>query len=160
MAVIKKSDFVFTEFSMQQALSHFFGRSHKYIIPNVLMGACEADLVVISKSLYVHEVEIKISQSDIKKDLQTYCTAHKHPLTKFFSYAVPQDLKNCEFIPNDAGLIIVSNYGNCLTIRPPKINKNSRKLTEKEFIGILRLSNFRMWNLRDKFYNMQLKGQS
>lgn len=156
MAILKKGDtrteYPFTEFSIQQHLRNFFGKDSFLIIPNVMLGYCEADLIVISKAGYLHEVEIKISKQDIKKDKEKYFMAHKYLHTKYFSFAVPDFLSNCEDIPADSGLISVDKYGYCNTIRPAKISKNARKLSTEEILKYARLTQYRMWNLREKLF--------
>lgn len=41
---------------------------HQYAVPNLMFGSGESDVISITKTGYMHEVEIKISRSDFKAD--------------------------------------------------------------------------------------------
>ena len=139
-------------------VADFLGVRDNLIVPNVWWGLglpYEADLVVVSSFGYATEIELKISESDIKADLNKDSCAHKSKKFKRFFYAVPDELKYCEFLPKDCGLIIArermySNGKNCMIVRPPKINRNAKKLTEQEYNTLLRLCSMRVWSLKEK----------
>ena len=154
MAIIKLSNspkYEFTEYTMQWFIANYFGWRQDVIVPNVSWGAgidYEIDLLIIKSSLYCHEIEIKVSKADIKKDLTKAKCAHNANFVKYFSYAVPEHLKDCEYLPSDCGLIAVKDDGECYTVRPPRRNKRANKITVEKYLKILRLCNFRMWNLK------------
>ena len=149
-------------FRMEMELSKFFNRHQNIIVPNVYWGLnfkYEIDLLVLSQSLYATEIEIKISKSDIKQDLNKSCYAHKSNRIKKFFYAVPDYLENCKYLPTDCGLIVVKKINHlrykCIIKRAPRLNKNARKFTESEYIKLLKLSYHRMWCAKESFYRIK-----
>ena len=79
----------------------FNPRTH-LIVPNVSWGftSHECDLLIMSKSGYLIEVEIKVSLPDLKKDLLKK-HGHKEDRIKYLYFAIPQKLeKYIEYIPN------------------------------------------------------------
>jgi len=117
----------------------------------------ECDILAVTKDRWATEIEIKTSKSDTKKDLDK-AHQHKSDKIKYLYFALPvQALKDEEwlsYVPEHAGIIIVEHwyYGsyNCTIIRKPQKNKNSRKLTEKEYNKFLRLGCFRIFSLKNK----------
>jgi len=157
---------------MEIELARFFDSRANIIIPNVHWGlglAYEADLVIVNPSRYVTEIEIKVSKGDIKADLSKKYYAHKSRKIKKFFYAVPENLIDCEYLPLDCGLIVVSEQGKksrarinkrsnrCRIIRPPRVNSRAEKLTDKEYSHLLHLGCMRIWNLKEKLLNIQAK---
>lgn len=105
------------------------------VIPNTfaLYGTLESDVLAFNKNNFTHEVEIKVSKTDFKKDFQKVTNAkwdrlipqdsksrkffpaseNKHDLIQkklgpsYFWFAVPKDLISVEDIPDYAGLLYV-----------------------------------------------------
>lgn len=132
------------------AVARYFSWRVNLIIPNVSwgMGIHECDLLVVTKSGYCYEVEIKVSRSDLKADI---LKPHKHrsKLIKKLYFAIPDYLQDCiEFIPGNAGIITVSEYGKCKCIREPQIN-DAPKLTDKERYQVARLGTMRIWTMKE-----------
>jgi len=154
---------------MEIELARFFNSRINVIIPNVHWGlglAYEADLLIVSPNRCVTEVEIKISRSDIKKDLSKKCYAHRSRKIHKFFYAVPENLIDCEYLPEDCGLIMVSDKPSkkskainkrsdrCKIIRPPRFNRKAVKLNDKELNHLLHLGCMRIWSLKEKLLSI------
>lgn len=142
-------------FEFECALARHLNTRMNLIVPNVFWGLglnYEADLVVVKSSGWAYEIEIKTSKQDLKADKKKKFYAHCSNKFKYLYFAVPEDLVNVavELIPERSGLFSVKSNGMVSLIRPPKINKNARKLTEKEIIKLGSLSNMRMWNLKEQ----------
>jgi hypothetical protein len=154
-----------TEREIQFALTYsqrhspFYIRSH-ICVANVSWGADfhhELDLLSVSKAGYGTEAEIKVSVSDLKRDLKKkHC--HKDSRIRQLYFAGPLEMKEAllEFAPENAGVITVErgvSQGHwaipyvCYTVRRPKINQYAEKFTEAEIQKLLRLGNMRFWTL-------------
>lgn len=95
---------------VELAVVNYFGARKNLIVPNVSWGFkglhYEADLVVISKSGYAIEIEIKVSRADLIKDKKKW---HSHDCKKFkkLYFAIPKKLlKDIEHIPEKAGILV------------------------------------------------------
>lgn len=100
-------------------------------------------------SNYAYEIEIKISISDLKADKKKkHC--HKSNRIKQLYFAIPLILleKAESLIPERAGIYTVDEHKRVRLYRKPKINKEARKLNEKELIKLGKLSSMRVWNLK------------
>ena len=87
------------------AIANHFDYRRNIIVSNVSWGMNihECDLLVLTKSGYATEVEIKISKSDILRD-KNKIHGHIHKKIKKLYFAVPENLRNCvDFIPERAG---------------------------------------------------------
>jgi hypothetical protein len=145
--------------------SHFNYRQN-IIVPNVSwgVGLHECDLLIIRKSGYGIEVEIKVSKSDLKADAKK---PHQHTdrmgrLSELY-FAIPNYMKDCvEYIPERAGILLISKNDGWLglsILRDPQINKNRRKFTDAEMLKVAHLGTMRIWNLKRsiKSYGCKLK---
>lgn len=107
------------------AIMREFDFRQNLIVPNVsnmmMIVPFETDMLVLTKSGYAYGFEIKISKSDLKADFkkpqhakfdEPHRVSGKKGLERFygkfkhFSYAVPEQLKECalELIPDFCGL--------------------------------------------------------
>ena len=144
-----------TSVEIEICLARYFDYRANLIVPNISWGMDihECDLLVVRKSGYGVEVEIKVSKSDLIKDLSK--RHHHHDrlgrISEFY-FAIPDYLQPyIEFIPEHAGIIIVNktDYGTtCRTLRKPKPNVTRRKFTDKEISKIGHLGSMRIWNLK------------
>ena len=142
---------------IELAVARYFDPRKNLIVPNVSWGLVshECDLLILRKSGYTIEVEIKISLADLKKDLKKL---HKHDcnMIKQLYFAIPAELieKGLKYIPSNAGILLCEKHGInevwVRTYRSPENNKNARKLTEKEKFQMARLGTLRIWNLKEK----------
>ena len=83
---------------IQALLAEHFGIRNNIIVPNVSWGLLdyEADLLIMNKTGYVTEIEIKRSWSDFLADFKKDENAHKSENIYQFWYCVPDSLyKDC-----------------------------------------------------------------
>lgn len=149
----------FNSTHIEIAVANHFNPRVNIIVPNVWWGLGlfhEADLLIVTSSGYATEVEIKISEQDIKNDLSKNHN-HESKKIKRFYYAVPEFLKDSEYLPKDCGLITVDDNLRCKTIRAPRINKAARKLSDKEILKLLHLGCMRIWSLKQGMNNLKQK---
>ena len=147
-----------TSNEIEICLANHFGYRQNQIVPNVSygLGLHEVDLLIVSKSGYCTEIEIKVSISDLKADFKKE-HHHKSKKIKYFYYAIPEELKEkaLPLIPEHAGLIVVKhrlfhvNDIYCEIIKSPIVNKNARTLTSDELIKLGHLASMRIWTLKE-----------
>jgi hypothetical protein len=150
-----------TELSMQMSLTRpgqLFDFVRYSVVPNVSYGillAGEADLICVSKAGVFHEVEIKVSVSDLKRDaLKRH--GHEDRLISFTWFAVPQELETVAetSLPTRYGIVsvrtVVDSRGERTVthvVRKPKRNPSCTKKPTVEIINkLLRLGVIRMWS--------------
>ena len=138
---------------IELALALFFDKRKNIIVPNVSWGIFkyELDLCVLdSKSFYAKEIEIKISKSDLKADAKKR-HHHDNNMIKYLYFAMPKKMKDCEeFVPENAGILLITEKGEVLIHRKPETNINAKKWEYKEAYKLARLGVMRFWNLRIK----------
>ncbi len=143
---------------MEIALMNHVGIRQNIVVPNVSWSflSYEADLVILTKSNYATEIEIKISKSDLKKDKEKNHN-HNNEHFKYLYFAVPKDLVEFALteIPDRAGLYEVYKTSNenrywVTQIRPPKLNKNHVRWKESERNYLSELGCMRILNLKEK----------
>lgn len=130
---------------MQKAIAKGFWKSN-ICIPNVLMytypGYYEADLIMISKSDYVTEVEIKVTIMDFQADFRKK-RQHCSPEVRRLYYAFPERIykrNEAEIRPLleeiGAGIILVTLTPNGLMpsieLEPSKIRSNVKLTLERK----------------------------
>lgn len=144
---------------IETRLAGRFNYRQNIVVPNVSWGINlhECDLLVIRKSGYAIEVEIKVSKSDLKADAKK---GHNHidrfNRLKELWFAIPEYMQDCiELIPENAGIIILSrstyDYGlDSRTIRKAQINRNSKQFSADEMLKVAHLGAMRIWDLKRK----------
>lgn len=152
---VKKRKILITA-EMEIILQSYFNISGNIIVPNISwgLGLHECDLLVMSKKGYLTEIEIKVSSSDLKKDMEK---RHQHRSKKIKSlyFAIPWYLlDDKDYIPARAGIIVVSEKRQISIVRTPRTNKHARALTEKERFQFVRLGSFRIWSLKRKMWKL------
>jgi len=137
---------------------HYDTRQH-IIVPNcyINFGTSadhECDLIIIKRSGYAEEIEIKMSKSDLKADFKKK-HGHIDERLQHLYYAMPVELyEQCkELIPEYAGVFTITKYedrgfARCVKSAP---KKQCRKLTTEEQLKIARLGVMRIWNLKQKY---------
>lgn len=157
------------------ALMKYFGIRKNLIVPNVSNWSnllnFEADLLVLSGSGYASCIEIKVSKTDLKRDLtkkhiflwttnynyfKHYYRDLKHYYRdlKYFYYAVPKKLQEDALaqIPKFAGLLVLDYYEGevCVTeVRKPRV-LFKKKWSEQERYLLARLGTMRILGLKEK----------
>ena len=150
------------------ALAGWYDYRQNVIVPNVGSGVVyhECDMLVLTPSGYLTEIEIKVTKADLKADFKK---KHGHRTTsnvKQFFYCYPALMKDCDkLIPASAGIIhideVVPYYlsdstGNKIKILRPrlvrqaKINKGVQPLSDKDRMSLMRLGCMRIWSLKRK----------
>jgi hypothetical protein len=151
-----------TTIEIEERIANYFGVRQCIIVPNISWGMNmhECDLLVVRRSGVVIEVEIKVSRSDLKKDLEKGHN-HKDDRIKELYFAIPDYLENCiEFIPEHAGILSLSRSGiygmdilNIKRVREPKPNPHHQKFSQEEILNVARLGTMRIWALKRKLIN-------
>ncbi len=150
-----------TTLEMEIAIMNHFNIRQNIIVPNILWSFFnhEADIIILSKSKYATEIEIKISKADLKKDKEkNHC--HESEMIKYLWFAVPKKLTGFALteIPEKAGLIEVrENKGSVYInkIREPQLNSNHRKWTDRERTKLAELGCMRILGLKTKINNFK-----
>lgn len=131
------------------------------VVPNVSWGFLnhEADILVLSKSGYLTEIEIKRSLSDLKADFKKKHD-HSDERIKSFFYCVPESLFQqtidlCILNERSINGVITYTDDNKIKINyyPLYYGKRStgRKLFLEEQLQIARLGSMRVWRMQDKY---------
>ena len=155
-----------TTIEIEARLAGHFNYRQNLIVPNISWGMDihECDLLIVTKSGYATEVEIKISRADLKKDaFKKHNHEDRFNRIRRLYFAIPESLSNCiEFIPERAGIIVLSrgkNYGEdylfCKVLREAKINTTCKQFTEAERFNVARLGAMRIWGLKRKIITMR-----
>lgn len=150
------------------AVALHFNARQNVIVPNVSWGLGfrhECDLLVVSpKSRHCREIEIKTNAADIKRDLDKD-HGHYSPKIRQLYFAVPEALAENTYIPERAGVLAVTEHKDFYDyqvrlVRPARVNKNARCLTESEYLHLLHLASMRIWSLkRIIFENIVCQGE-
>lgn len=152
---------------VELAVVNYFNARQNLIVPNVSWGFMglhyEADLVVLRKSGYAIEIEIKVSRADLIKDKEK---KHTHDCKKFkeLYFAIPKKLlKDIEHIPEKAGILVCEKieYENKFYYRAKlerrAVSNGAERLELKDKYELARLGTLRIWNLKRKILEMRAK---
>ena len=145
-------------YNIESAVVNFYDPRANLIVPNVFWGMFdhECDLLVLTKSGYAIEIEIKISAWDLKRDLKKKGHHASKKLKKLY-FAIPEKLSEySEYIPEHAGIITVDNKFKCTISRKAKITGNY-KFSDAERYQIARLGALRIWGLKKKNHVLSFK---
>jgi len=144
---------------IELAIAKYYDTRQHIIVPNcyINFGTSadhECDLIIIKRTGYAEEIEIKMSKSDLKADFKKK-HGHVDERLQHLYYAMPVELyEQCkELIPESAGVLTITKYedrgfARCVKSAP---KKQCRKLTIEEQLKIARLGVMRMWNLKQKY---------
>ena len=144
-----------TTSEIETRVAAYFGYRQNIVVPNISWGVNlhECDLLIIRKSGYGIEVEIKVSKSDLKADAKK---GHNHNdrmdrLSELY-FAIPDYMEDCiEYIPERAGILLLhkDEWGlNIQRKREPQKNRNKNKFSNEEILKIAHLGCMRIWNLK------------
>jgi hypothetical protein len=115
--------------------------------------------------LRVHGCEIKVSKSDLKKDVEKrkWAMAERYGYSKKIKdlyFAVPEKLADAakEYAPEQAGILTVAEFteafqywsGMVNCVRKPVANKDAQVLTASDQSNLLRLAHMRIWGMKEK----------
>ena len=151
-----------TAVEIEYDIAMYFGPARYVIIPNVYWSILpwECDLALLTKSNYLYEVEIKISKQDLMRDrAKRKWVHHDGYKTRKTWFAIPEKLRDCvEYIPEKAGVLVVSKTGVVSQIREARTDTKARKLYVSEQLRFMRLGSLRMWTLKKVLLqHMELK---
>ena len=143
-----------TSKEIEIVIADYFGIRQNLSVPNVGwgIGIYECDVLIVTKTGYAYEVEIKVSKSDLLRDFNK---RHNHNdyqnrIRKQW-FAIPQRLESAiAHIPEKYGVLVISKTGIVSEIRGAPINASARKLEVIEQYHIARLGVLRMWALKKK----------
>jgi hypothetical protein len=140
---------------------HWARKQNRVICHNVSWGMFnhECDILVLEQDNTFTEIEIKVSKSDVKKDLQK---PHKHESKKIsrLYFAIPEDLYRpdvIELIPDRAGILVVTTKLQVQNKRKPAKPKTPYTAKENEIRQLAYLLQFRFWKERIKANNLNQK---
>lgn len=125
------------------------------VVPNVYWGMGlnhECDLLAMSPSGYLYEIEIKVSKHDIKRDLEKR-HGHYDSRIKGLWFAGPEDLHDdlMELVPDRAGVVVVRPTKSGPKIcRKPKLNMRAPAMSMKDMYRLARLGTIRYWSRREE----------
>ena len=161
-----------TEAAIQDLLYyHCVSKGHLLVNPNSCVFGWESDFISVTKSLMVHEFEIKISRSDFKADAKKEKSAILVDPVKtlypdfprmtrqitlrrpnYFYYVVPKDLIAADEVPDYAGLIYACPWYDRGILRVVKKVKriHDEPIDQKHLIQLCRSVMFRYWRARLK----------
>jgi len=147
-----------TAFEIEYAVSSYFGTRKNLIVPNVypmnfgIHGGYEMDIAIMSPAGYLQEVEIKVTKSDLVKNLSKdrwrYSTFGR---SKKMWFAMPEKMNTEDciyFVPVFAGILIVTTSGKVKVIREAPINKEAKPLPIKNQYKLARLGAIRIWSMK------------
>ena len=146
-----------------RALAIYFDWGQNRLMPEWSMGgrawdkrgASRADLIVLSKSRYLTEVEIKVTLADWNADRQKdkwSSTRGREKVARFF-YAIPPSLAERvpEWIPAGTGVLVVYPGGQVQELRTAKRIK-TEPVSEATIQKMYEACYFRYW--RDRLKNL------
>jgi hypothetical protein len=136
------------------AVAKYFGYRQHVIVPNISWGLGflhEIDVLVMTKSGYCTEIEIKTTRSDLKRDL---LKTHQHESSKIRQHflAVPRRLADLglETFPKHWGILSIDEESRFVEKRREAIrNKEARALSLPEIHHLYELASMRTWSLKE-----------
>lgn len=119
----------YTEQSIQAGLRSLMP-SAEFFLCNMFVFTWESDVLILTKSRYWYEIEIKISRADFHNDLkhkskkfECISDEENHHKPNYFYYAVPEGLISPDEVPPYAGLIYMSRSQPVIVKQAPKLHK-------------------------------------
>jgi len=142
-------------------LANYFNYRQNLIVPNISWGLLdyEADLLVLNKSGYITEIEIKVSKQDLIRDAEKR-HSHNSNLVKYLYFAIPDKLlPYIDYIPKKAGILVLSKnndhyfekfcwYLAVKKFREAEKNLHLIKVTDEKRYQLARLGAMRIWRLK------------
>jgi hypothetical protein len=126
-------------------------KTNKLIVPNVKLYWWESDLISVSNSDLVTEIEIKSSRQDFlqdfKKKKHSYFIKNRiDKIPSYFYYAVDSHILKLKELPRYAGLIYVKSNKIKIIKRASRLHNLRIDKRRREYLerGLM----FRYWKLR------------
>ena len=140
---------------VELAVTSYLDVRKHIIVPNVYWGMFkyELDLCALdSRSFYAKEIEIKVSRSDLKRDLQK-THGHKNDLIKYLWFAMPETMRgDIDLVPERAGIYLIHKpygsymFGRTEVLRKAKANPKAKKWSAEQAAKLGRLGTMRFWD--------------
>lgn len=162
------ADTIYSIAQIEVALAKYFDYRANVIVPNVSWGFLnhEADLLIMNKTGYLTEIEIKRSWADFLADFRKDHT-HDDSKISWFYYAVPESIvdkckaKLAEIDPNKKwgliryGIDLYEECYPCIVYMPSNSTRHQieKKLTIEEQFKLARLGVMRTWSIKEKIIN-------
>ena len=143
---------------LEVLVANYFDWRKNVIVSNVFWGFglnYEADLMVLTKSNHLYEVELKTSIQDLRNDLKKR-VFHNSKRTKYLYFAMPEELieEAKRILPKEVGLLSAVRR-NCrdnnidanryiVCVRKPK-QRRSEPISDKDCFKLARLGTMRIW---------------
>lgn len=148
-----------TSQDIEIAIANYYDPRVNIIVPNVSWGlfSHECDILVVRKTNYCIEVEIKISKQDLKADFKKEKQhIDKKNRIKELYYAFPVEMyDDCkELIPEECGIFVYLLDGSLSLERKAKERQGAKPLTDKEVFQVARLGTLRIWSLKRKIQKL------
>lgn len=167
----------YTEKRVQDVLTDKFclDKKHELVVPNIttIGEFWEADLMSMTKSLFLHEFEIKTTRSDWLKEyriitegrddgckLRRAVSLHKQfnsnvdqrTCPNYFWVCAPSGVVHDDELPSYAGMIEIYNFRKKDRIKVIKSapRLHTGKCSDKMIASMYRSLNFKFWNMRKK----------
>lgn len=142
---------------IEVVLADHFGYRQALVVPNVSWGwhmRHEADMVVLYRSGWATEVEIKVSLGDVKADrIKRYNHWECDKICKVW-FAMPETLalRCSDVVPREYGILAVripdDDLPKVVTIRGPHKNPKARRCTSEERLKLAELGSMRIWDVK------------
>lgn len=152
-----------TTLDMEIRLMSYFGIRRNIVVPNVSWGLSlhECDLLVLTPSDCLTEVEIKISKSDLIADKKKHHNHYNNKISRLY-FAITADMIDCiDLIPSRAGILVASNeqqrlpntkdrewFSGIRKIREAELNKLAIKMDKDIRYDLCRLGTMRILGLK------------
>ena len=146
-----------TETEIQRELTRP-GRMFDYrkflVVPNAAWGVQlhECDLLALTVSGYAHEIEIKVSVHDLKRDREKY-HHHESRRIKCLWFAASAEMREAmlEHVPEHAGIILVHDQSHGWSrvleiVRKAQRRPDAKAFTLEERYDLARLGTIRYWS--------------
>ena len=142
-----------TSLDIECAVAAHFGWRQNVTVPNVSWGLGfrhELDLIIVKpQSGYAYEAEIKVSAPDLKRDPKKNHTHESCRIRKLY-FAIPKWMaESIVFVPEKAGVFLVSDGGYCELARTARLNKDAKPLSQNEMEKLYHLASMRTWSLKE-----------
>jgi hypothetical protein len=143
---------------LELALVSYYNPREYLIVPNVSWGLMnyEVDMLILSKTGYATEIEIKVSKYDCWADTKKK-HGHQNKIVKHLYFALPDYLleKCIQYIPPHAGIFTIGwKRKDCKIVRSPE-TQNKYKFTIEQRAKLGRLGALRIWKLKRKLYGRE-----
>ena len=150
-----------TALEIEIAVANFLNPRRNVIVPNVWWGMGlnhECDLMVMTKTGYVYEIEIKTSKADLARDLKKRHGHNSNKIRKLY-FCIPESLLECQkLIPEPAGIIVLrkTENGNCYCYKKREAKStHARPLDREEREKLYQLAAMRIWTLKRQLFHRQ-----